>query len=115
MKIAWSKSPAFRYSFANGAKYRRGFSSNFLRSSSIRAELAIERGSTRTGDGRGRSPGRRMRIIHKPDGESQSEVTPSLDFSPRRRLTSRARPDGLSFPPALPEFGPVLQQMRGLA
>ena len=34
-------SPALRYSFANGAKYRRGFSSNFLRSSSMRAELAM--------------------------------------------------------------------------
>src|SRR2546423_8297100 len=42
MKMACSKSPIFLYSFASGAKYRRGFSSNFFRSSSIREGPAIE-------------------------------------------------------------------------
>ena len=41
MAMACAKSPAFRYSFAKGAKYRRGFSSNFFRRSSIRAEVAM--------------------------------------------------------------------------
>src|SRR6267142_3533486 len=40
--IACSISPAFRNSLARGAKYRRGFSSNFFLSSSMRAVLAIK-------------------------------------------------------------------------
>src|SRR6476660_10038368 len=56
MKMACSKSPDFRYSLASGAKYRRGFSSNFFLSSSMRAELAIDCVRLRRAAG-GRSPG----------------------------------------------------------
>src|SRR5260221_13483760 len=42
MTMACSMSPALRNSLASGAKYRRGFSSNFFFSSSIRAVLAIK-------------------------------------------------------------------------
>src|SRR5260221_1857962 len=42
MTMACSMSPALRNSLASGAKYRRGFSSNFFFNSSIRAVLAIK-------------------------------------------------------------------------
>src|SRR5262245_7990914 len=90
IEIACSSSPAFRYSFANGAKYRRGFSSNFFRNSSIRAELAIDylkNGQQATGSEPG-TEGRRS--IHLSDLARQSEVTFSLDFSTRSLLTLQA-------------------------
>ena len=56
-----------------------------------------------------------MRIIHTADGSSQSEVTSSLDFSPRLALTLQACPDSFFLPSSATELRPVLQQMRGLA
>src|SRR5213594_2039197 len=41
MSMACWISPALRYSLASGAKYRRGFSSNFFCSSSMRAVVAM--------------------------------------------------------------------------
>src|SRR5215467_89915 len=117
MNMACSGSPDLRYSFASGAKYLRGFSSNFLRSSSIRAELAIESPRKQSGGG-AEAPDRRKRIIHSADATRQSEVTSSLDFSPRPRLTLQAWVERLSGPFFLfQSFGvrSVLQQMRGLA
>src|SRR6187549_2366225 len=97
------------------AKYRRGFSSNFFFSSSIRAEMAMERPRLQTRD-RGPKPKTgRKRIIHNADGTSRSEVTSSLDFSARHGLSSRACPVRFSLPSSATEFRPVLQQMRGLA
>src|SRR5262245_43035320 len=118
MSMAFSRSPDFRYSFASGAKYRRGFSSNFLRSSSIRAELAIESPRSVSGGLGAEARDKRKRIIHSADATRQSEVTSSLDFSPRWRLTLQASRESVSraffF---LQPFGvrSVLQQMRGLA
>src|SRR5215831_13517967 len=97
MKIACSGSPDLRYSFASGAKYLRGFSSNFWRSSSIRAELAIESPRKQSGGG-AEAPDRRKRIIPSADATRQSEVTSSLDFSPRPRLTLQAWVERLSRP-----------------
>src|SRR4051794_23808389 len=95
MDIACSMSPALRYSFARGAKYRRGFSSNFLWSSSIRADAVTGRLSEGASERRKRHE-RRLDAaewsgkIHLADGGSQSEVTRRLDFSPCRRIAFHA-------------------------
>src|SRR3954451_3965498 len=56
-----------------------------------------------------------MRIIHRGDEASQSEVTPSLDFRSCRALTSRAYPVRCFLPFCAAESFPMLQQMRSLA
>src|SRR3569833_611469 len=112
---ARSGSPALRYSFANGAMYRRGFSSNFLRSSSMRADVAIDWPRCgRSAHGPKARVGRK-RKIHSSDEVRQSEVTPSLDFRPSSGLTSRANFSRISPSFCAAEYLPMLQQMRSLA
>src|SRR5579871_2959194 len=102
--MACSRSPALRYSLARGAKYRRGFSLNFLSSSSIRAELAIDSLGCAARRAAGRAEDtlpRRLTSI-----EVTAEVSPSLDLSHRRPVVCAPGPITPHSSPAPPEQGP---------
>src|SRR5688500_6467010 len=79
MAIACSGSPALRYSLASGAKYRRGFSWNFCRNSSIRRELCIF--EPRWCSVPGASGAERLKIP-RIDEWRQCEVSARLAFTP---------------------------------
>src|SRR5690348_16471649 len=107
INTACPASPDLRNSLASGAKYRRGFSSNFFFSSSKRAEPDINASVA------AQPSGERSGIRYGTRGTCQSEVPPSLDFSPRRRLAFSTSP--LPVFPQLQESCLVLQTMRSSA